>query len=357
MNGLFLGTLTGDSDPTRRVGTEPPLGGEELETNKCPQRIRGWALPISEMWRTGIGPRHVLLRKIKRALKQTRLRLRRLGADYRCLPDFLVIGAAKSGTSSLYKCMVQHPQIIWAQRKEVHFFDRNYAKGLRWYRAHFPFRCRLPRGTVTGEASPFYLCDPRAPERIASVVPHAKLIVLLRDPVDRAVSHYFHEVKRQREPLPLDKALEAEERRVLSGFTQMKTEPDFHSEGYQFFSYKRRGIYEDQLRRYFRYFKRGQLLILKSEDFFSQPEQILEEVFAFLGVDRFFRPRDLRPRNVGSYTREIPPAVYETLAGFFAPHNERLYQFLGRDLCWRKPQGILPEVEELPESAARQVFL
>ncbi len=302
---------------------------------------------------TGIGPRHMLLRKIKRALKQARLQLRRLGADYRCLPDFLVIGAAKSGTSSLYKCMVQHPQVIWAQKKEVHFFDRSYAKGLRWYRAHFPFRRRLPRGTVTGESSPFYLCDPRAPERISCTVPHAKLIVLLREPADRAVSHYFHEVKRQREPLPLDKALEAEERRVLPGFTQMKKEPDFHSNEYRFFSYKHRGLYEDQLRRYLRHFKRGQLLILKSEDFFSQPKRILEEVFAFLGVDPFFRPRDLRPRNVGSYTREVPPAVYETLARFFSPHNERLYQFLGRDFRWRRPQQPHSGEENFPEISAR----
>jgi len=113
------------------------------------------------------------------------------------------VGAQKAGTSSLYSYMVQHPQVLPAARKEIHYFDRHYDKGLRWYRRHFPLRARLSSERLSGEASPYYLFHPHAPRRIAETLPDARILMLLRNPANRAISHYFHEARVGREKLPL----------------------------------------------------------------------------------------------------------------------------------------------------------
>ncbi len=122
---------------------------------------------------------------------------RRLTSGSRRLPDFIILGAQRAGTSSLYYYLSQHPQILPAVRKELHFFDDHYRRGLGWYRSQFP--TRGARGTITGEATPYYLSHPHAPARIQRLLPQARLIVLLRNPVERAISHYFFEVSHQRE--------------------------------------------------------------------------------------------------------------------------------------------------------------
>src|SRR5436189_26280 len=124
----------------------------------------------------------------------------------RPLPDFLILGAQKAGTTALYAYLRWHPQVTGPSFKEVSFFDRHYARGERWYRAHLPVR----RRAVVGEASPSYLFHPLAPERVARMLPEARLIALLRNPVDRAFSHYQHEVALGREQLSFEDALAGE---------------------------------------------------------------------------------------------------------------------------------------------------
>jgi hypothetical protein len=271
---------------------------------------------------------------VKRTIGGFRHRYRLATARTRRLPDFLVIGAQKSGTTSLHSSLIQHPQIFGACVKEVHFFDKNFSKGDLWYRAHFPIRHTVPSGCIVGESSPYYLFHPHAPERIRGELPHAKLIAILRNPVERAISHYFHEAKKSREDLPIMEALLAEDGRIEPEVEKMLEDERFYSRVHRSYSYKRRGVYIEQLSRYREYRDNGQLLVLASEEFFTEPHRVLEEVFAFLGVDPTFVCGDIRPKNVGMNRRDVPPAVYEYLNSYFAPYNERLYRYIGRDFGW-----------------------
>ncbi|MCI5147305.1 MAG: sulfotransferase, partial [Candidatus Electrothrix sp. AR3] len=112
-----------------------------------------------------------------------------LTARLRPLPNFLVIGAQKSGTTSLFHYICQHPQVFENKSKEIHFFDHNYHCGANWYRSHFPLAGKLMRNRCLGEATPYYLCHPHAPSHIFDLLPRVKIIAILRDPVERAISH------------------------------------------------------------------------------------------------------------------------------------------------------------------------
>ena len=147
--------------------------------------------------------------------------LRRLRADYRQLtaplrglPSVLIIGAQKGGTTSLFSYLVQHPDVLAPLTKEIHYFDLQYDREDKWYRGHFPFARRLERGAVTIDASPYYLPHPLVPARAAQLVPEAKLVAVLRDPVDRALSHYHHEVRAGRESLSFADAIDQEAERL-----------------------------------------------------------------------------------------------------------------------------------------------
>ena len=131
----------------------------------------------------------------------------------RPLPDFLILGAQKAGTTALYSYLRKHPSIIGPSWKEVSYFDRHYARGPAWYRGNFPNKLRT-RGALVGEASPSYLFHPLGPRRVRELVPEARLVALLRDPVDRALSHYNHERALGREPLSFEDALAAEDDRL-----------------------------------------------------------------------------------------------------------------------------------------------
>jgi hypothetical protein len=255
----------------------------------------------------------------------------------RDLPHFIIIGAQKGGTTSLFYYLSQHPQLLPSYKKEVHFFDGgtdpqadNYAKGVRWYRSHFPMRISVGPHQKTFEASPLYLYNSLAPRRIYQLMPRAKLIALLRNPIDRAVAHYFHERRKRREPLPLLEALQKEEERLKP----VVEHGDYRSAAYRHCSYKRRGLYKIQLSRYFEHFSREQLLILSSESFFANPAASLKRVFEFVGVDPDYHIGDLTPRNVADNRSEIGQEVYAYLESFFRPHNRALYEYIGEDYGW-----------------------
>jgi hypothetical protein len=256
--------------------------------------------------------------------------LRRPGS----LPDFVVLGAQKAGTTSLFGYLGQHPQVLRSRVKEVHFFDDGYRRGEVWYRSHFPSAGQGPPGAVVGEASPYYLCHPHAPRRMRERLPRVKLVALLRNPSERAVSHYFHELRKQRETLPILEAMRAEEARIGAEWERLLRDERHVSPVHRAFSYKQRGVYVDQLERWWAQFPRDRLLVLESAELFSAPGETLRRVFAFLGIDPDFRCADLAPRNVGVYREEVPAAVRQELDAFFRPHNRRLFERLGRDLGW-----------------------
>lgn len=260
-------------------------------------------------------------------------------ADRTVLPDFIVIGAQKSGTSSLYRYLEQHPQVVGAQKKEVHFFDLNHWQGEAWYRSRLPNRSVLADReravggpVITGEATPYYVFHPLAAGRMEALVPDAKLIALLRDPVDRALSHYHHAVRLGFEDLPFEEAIEQESARLDGEVERLLADPRAASSAHQEQSYLARGVYVDQLRRFDSYRSRGQLLIVKSEDLFGDPQGTYDRVLRFLDLAPAALT-DPRARNTGDYARADSP-VEQRLRSYFEPHNSALYEYLGRDLGW-----------------------
>jgi hypothetical protein len=243
-------------------------------------------------------------------------------AYLRQLPDFVIIGTQRGGTTSLYRYLTEHPDVGSALRKEVHFFDRYYEKGMDWYLANFPMRGEVP---VVGEASPSYLFHPEVPQRARAAVSHAKFIVLLRNPVDRAYSHYQLVVRRGIETLSFEDAIDKEPERLNSS-------DDPASLTWRYYSYIKRGLYVDQLKRWMGVFPREQFLIIKSEDFYNNPERVLHQTLAYLGL-RPWSPVRFKAYHLAEYS-DIDPVTRKHLGEYFAPYNQQLYAFLGRDLGW-----------------------
>ena len=243
--------------------------------------------------------------------------------EYGGLPHFLVIGAQRSGTTLFYELLCLHPFVARAKRKEVHYFDRDFAEGETHYRSFFP----TEEGMVTGEATPYYLFHPEAPERAKALVPDASLIALLRNPADRAYSHWRLQTERGNETLPFEEALEAEDGR-LSG-----TGPE--DKAHRVFSYRSRGIYAPQVARWLDAYGSEALMVLKAETFYKRSADVLKRVHKHLGLEPepTHKPLDEHAKNA---TRGPPmrPETRRDLEAFFAPSNEQLYDLLGRDLKW-----------------------
>ena len=266
-------------------------------------------------------------------------RFRLLTSPLRVLPDFLVLGGMRCGTSSLYSYLREHPQILPGWTKEVHYLDRSFARGTGWYRARFPTWTgmlwhKLTHGgrALTFEATPDYLVHPDGARRLASIVRKAKLIVLLRDPADRAYSHYQFNCRIEREHHAFDKAIKREDKRLEGEREKMLSDESYRSRKYRHYSYVSRGMYVDQLKAYERFFSREQFLVLRSEDLFEKTQETYDEILRFLELAPW-RLQSTGSVNTGSYSREKPPG-YEELCEFYAPHNQRLYDYLGRDLGW-----------------------
>lgn len=274
---------------------------------------------------------------VKTTLNPSILRLRQVNWQNRCLPDFIVIGAQKSGTTSLHSYLSQHPQLTAGYKKEIHFFDGgldpkvdSYQKGQAWYRSHFPLGQDSGDTSKTFEASPLYIFNPLVPRRMAELIPDVKLVAVLRNPVERAISHYFHEKKRNMEPLPVLEAFQSEEKRLEPIIAQQ----DYKNDLFIHNTYVSRGHYYEQLQRYLEYFSLDNILIMDSTLLFTQPNEALRRVFEFVGVDAGFTIGDLKPRNVASNKTKVDAEVYEYLEDYFRPHNQKLYDLIGEDFGW-----------------------
>lgn len=261
--------------------------------------------------------KHPSIYKYRYIMREHLLR-RFVTSPLRRLPDFLIIGVAKCGTTSLYDFIIQHPDIEPALTKEITYFTGHhyYGYGSYWYRAHFPMNnSRI----ITGEATPTYLPDLDAPMRVKCLLPNAKLIVLLRNPVDRAYSHYNvnHEDK-----YSFETALRIEDSRVeKSGY-------------YPWWEYKKMGLYADQLERWFSLYPRKQFLILETTDMKNDRQGVVDKIFKFLRV-RPHKIPSVPDLNVGSYNA-MKDSTRKELVEFFKPHNERLYKLLGFSFNWDK---------------------
>ncbi|MGH7509227.1 MAG: sulfotransferase domain-containing protein [Gemmatimonadales bacterium] len=270
---------------------------------------------------------------VKRPWHDLRAGYRQLTGAVRGLPSVLVIGAQRSGTTSLFNYLVRHPDVLAPFAKEVHYFDFNYARGIKWYRGRFPFAHRLERGALTLDASPYYLAHPLVPARVAQLMPQVKLIALLRNPVERALSHYQHEVRGGRESLSFAEAIEREPERLAGEEERLQSDPDYYSFNHHRYSYTRRGLYVEQLRRWVEHFPRGQLMILQSEWLFRNPVEATAAVHDFLEL-RPHRLERYKPFLPGSYDRALPADLRARLVAYFEPYNRELYRWLGEEFDW-----------------------
>jgi len=259
-------------------------------------------------------------------------------SSFRVLPNFLIIGTAKAGTTSLYEYLIKHPCIIPAIGKEIYFFDKEYSKGTNWYKSFFPTTHQKPKSNecnekfITGEATPRYLFHPHAPRRVKELLPNVKLIVLLRNPVDRAYSHYQMEVRHGNEKLSFEEAIEAEQSRVSDDMEKMEKDENFYSVKFYRCSYLTRGIYVDQLKRWLEYFPREQFLILESEDLYQNTSDVYNQVLQFLELPKFSL-KEFKPYKKSNYS-VITLQLRNKLNEFFKQHNERLEKLLERKFDW-----------------------
>ena len=254
-------------------------------------------------------------------------------------PDFLVIGTARSASTSLYQYLIQHPCVGACLTKQPHFFDKHFNKGIEWYKIFFPniftkfYKTNILRTKfVTGEATVHYILHPLAPKRVAKMYPKIKLIVILRNPVDRAYSHYQTELSNKSENLSFEKAIKVENKRLEDEFEKLAEDRNYESKNYPHRAYITSGIYVEQLKRWLEYFSMDQFLILSSEDFIINPSEQFKKILDFLNLPPFDLPnyKKIHSRNY----RKINLETRKKLLKFYEPYNKQLYELTGKDFHW-----------------------
>jgi len=258
--------------------------------------------------------------------------LRVLTAPLRTKANFIIIGSISSGTTSLYNYLIQHPKILPAYRKEIYFFDLNYSKGINWYRAYFPLFWEKQKNFVTGEATATYLRHPLCPKRIALTLPNVKMIILLRNPVDRAYAFYHSRKEHGDELMTFEEAIEQEDKRLEGEMARMLDNEEYFARNYYTYGYLSGGIYIEQLKKWMEIFPKKQFLILQSEKFFDEPSKTLDQVTKFLELPNF-ELSQYKKYNKHKYP-EMKSSLREKLLDFFIPHNEQLYNFLNQRFDW-----------------------
>ncbi|MEU6718592.1 sulfotransferase domain-containing protein [Nonomuraea sp. NPDC046802] len=262
----------------------------------------------------------------------------------RVLPSFLIVGAQRCGTTSLYRALAEHPLLLKpVLHKGVHYFDVDYSRGLSWYQAHFPLRVgaallahRYGMRPQAFESSPYYLFHPLAGERIAADLPGVKLIVLVRDPVERACSAHAHELARGFETEShFEYAIELEARRLAGAEDLLREDPFSTHRSHRHHAYLARGRYADQLDRLEPLIGRERILVLDSHEFFAEPETAYDRVLDFLGVPHMGYP-EFERHNGRPLPRRVPRVLQETLRDHFEPYDARLVRWLGGAPSWRR---------------------
>ena len=286
----------------------------EFVNKKKKNRLYGYAKPLYKAYCNIIGQRYVL-------------------------PDFLILGVAKGGTTSIYEYLSQHPGFIPASGKEVYFFDKNFHMGTNWYRKFFPSKKIMSKKSkelgydaLTGEATPRYIHYPHAPKRVFEIIPSTKFIVLLRNPIDRAYSHHQMHYSGGTETNSFEDAISIEGSIVSTEMEKMEKDENFYSIKFYKRSYVTRGKYAEQLERWFKYFPREQFLILQSEKFSTDIQNEFEKVLKFLGLPDF--KLDITKKYKSRKYEKMTPETRKKLVEFFKPHNERLYKLLGTNFHW-----------------------
>lgn len=240
-------------------------------------------------------------------------------SPFRKEADFLIVGTQKGGTSTLHHLLDQHPHTYLPQKKELHYFSKYYAFGRMWYKSFFHFKWNKK---ITGEATPNYMFYTEVAERIYKFNPGTKIIILLRDPTDRALSQYFMELNRKKINREFEKMVKEQLKKKELSINKI-TYKNHHEEILQ------RGRYYSQIKNWLNYFPRKQLLILKSEEFFRQPKETLKKVYDFLELSEVY-PDKLEAKNIGQYKNaKIPHELKELLYTYYQKEYNDLYNLAG----------------------------
>ena len=270
-------------------------------------------------------------------IRRTQIVFHRLTGFVRLLPDFLIIGVPRSGTTSLYNYIIEHPTVFQPLWKEVAFFSKHYDKGITWYKSHFPSKLTksliISRGKdfQTGESTPNCLYHPQAPKRIFEVIPKVKMILLLRNPVDRAISHYWQSVRKTRETSSFEDVIKKQ-----MNEDPISDEKVFSPGGGDFANrYISGGIYTGRIKRFLEIFPIEQILILKSEDLYDDPKSTYKKTLEFLNLSNY-EMQNFKKFNYYEDQPDMDKSIRQKLIEYYKPHNEKLYKLLDRNFNWDK---------------------
>ncbi len=252
----------------------------------------------------------------------------RITAYWRQDPDFLIIGAMKCGTTFLFHYLNEHPEIEMSRVQEVNYFSRHYYRSKWYYRSFFPLKSK---GMKSGESGIHYIFDPRCAARIKKDLPNTKIILLLRNPIDRAQSHYnqIHTIDTAND---FEEAIKLESERIGKLEKKIADRKYFTSVEYETYSYASRGLYHKQLSKWLEHYSLEDLLVIKSEEMYANPKDTFAKVYAHIGVSEVF-PSSIRPQNSRSYA-PMPANLRNELKGFFADDAAKLTQLLGEKFNW-----------------------
>ena len=263
-----------------------------------------------------------------------------LTANSRVLPNYLILGAHKAGSSSLYLNLIKHPNVLPASTKEVNYFDAYYGS-TGWYRANFPTKKEMEKITSKnqtcriGESTPQYLFHPLVPQRVKALIPDAKFLVVLRNPIDRAFSHYNHnQRKKSIEPLCFEDALH-ERNQILSKAKKLALLGDIQaSRYYETYSYLEKGMYVDQIERWFEYFPKENFFIFQTNEFNNIT---WNKIYEFLDLPKFENNNPWKGNYEIKYRyKPMKNTVRDELVELYKPYNEKLSKLLNKRLEWDK---------------------
>lgn len=264
-----------------------------------------------------------------------------IAGNFHVLPDFLIFAAGRAGTTSLYEGLVEHPDIYRARIKEIYFFDVKFQRGIGWYRSRFPsiwtklYKTKiLKKQFITGEGTPRLLTYPHAPKRVSKILPNVKLIAILRNPIDRAYSHYYLGVANGREKLSFEESIKQEEKRLEGEMEKMEKDENYYNPEFFRKSYLFQGIYINALERWMKFFPQEQFFIINGDEFYEEPFQVFDKLHKFLGVSKF-RPKHYVHFNSREYS-SMKESTRKYLIEFYKPYNERLSKLLRQNFDWNK---------------------
>jgi hypothetical protein len=280
------------------------------------------------------------LRQLKGCGRWCRERAALATWEQRVLPDLILAGAQRSGTTAIFEALYRLANVERPRRgKGSHYFSYNYFRGWEWFQSQFPTRAwarsveaRTGRPMFCFDACPYYLFHPFAVERMAQAMPDVKVMVMLRDPVRRAESHYHHSVSHGHEDLGLAEALSREQERMVGEVERMEQDWSYWSHHHEHHSYLAKGLYAEQLERLYRFYDRDRVMVIQSEDFYREPNRVLAEVTGWLDLPPITLEVD-DDRNGHAY-RPMDEDMRRHLIDLYRAPNERLYDLLGRRFDW-----------------------